>query len=383
MKIFNKALDINDISAVMAERHSCPEPEPVVGYHFEEGQWNGNTHEVVDYASTHHGTAINGAHISEPAPALAGDPGTCSHGTFHAPSSRYLTVPYSNEINIDGSFSVTFWARTQGGIGTYRSAISSRSSTNAASIRKGFNVFAGSNNKWQFWTGTGVDSWDEVSSTDSSSNVIHDTWTHIAVTFESQSESGGVHTGIKSLYVNGELSISQSNRRYIANELNDLLIGAVNNEENAVESATYFFTGRLDEVQIFDESLSPESVSTIYQQRHPCEIPDPIANYRFDECSYTGVGDELIDQTGNFNGSVPQSNTSVPSSTQTATTDSMGAVNRSLDLSLANGTNTADWANLPITAMDGLDDFSISLWVNSTTETNHNCLLYTSPSPRD
>jgi MSHA biogenesis protein MshQ len=84
-----------------------------------------------------------------------------------------------------------------------------------------------------------------------------------------------------------------------------------------------------------------------------CTVSDtPLTariNYRFDECTLNGETDDVIDQTGNYNGG---------SNGITPNTDS-AIVNKSLDLST---NNTSDWIDVPSSAVDGLDDFSVAVW---------------------
>lgn len=86
----------------------------------------------------------------------------------------------------------------------------------------------------------------------------------------------------------------------------------------------------------------------------PPDDVTPILDYQFDECSYTGSTGDVIDQTGNFNGT----SHSLPS----PITDSV--INRSADFS---DDGRADWLHLPSNAIDGLDALSISVWFKTAT----------------
>ncbi|MFT5296131.1 MAG: MSHA biogenesis protein MshQ, partial [Colwellia sp.] len=77
----------------------------------------------------------------------------------------------------------------------------------------------------------------------------------------------------------------------------------------------------------------------------------PIVDYRFDECTYTGSGFEVIDQTGNYNAGINGVNTSATEA----------QINSSLDFS---ATSTDDWLTVPSGVIDGLDDLTLSVWVN-------------------
>ncbi len=80
----------------------------------------------------------------------------------------------------------------------------------------------------------------------------------------------------------------------------------------------------------------------------------PILDYRFDECSYSGESGDVIDQSSNFNGT----------SQNLAKPVSDSVINNSLDLSAVTD-NPYEWLQVPRTAIDGLDDFTISVWINT------------------
>jgi len=86
-------------------------------------------------------------------------------------------------------------------------------------------------------------------------------------------------------------------------------------------------------------------------------LPAPTLEYRFDECSYTGLAGDVIDETGDFNGS----SNGIPNPINDA------IINKSLDLS-ADG--TSDWINVPSSAVDGLNDFSVSVWFKTAVNKN-------------
>ncbi len=75
----------------------------------------------------------------------------------------------------------------------------------------------------------------------------------------------------------------------------------------------------------------------------------PIVDYRFDECNYTEIAGEIIDQSGNFNATSIGLTSPVDDS----------IINKSLDL---RENSTSDWVYVPSGSVDGLDDFTVSLW---------------------
>ena len=84
-------------------------------------------------------------------------------------------------------------------------------------------------------------------------------------------------------------------------------------------------------------------------------VATPILDYRFDECKYDGSTGEVVDQSGNYNGTT----IGVPNPSSDA------VLNSSLNLS---ATGTDDWVNVPKEAIDGLDDFSIAVWFKTGVE---------------
>lgn len=96
-----------------------------------------------------------------------------------------------------------------------------------------------------------------------------------------------------------------------------------------------------DNVNYFSTKISKEA---------PRDMPTPKVDYRFDQCRY--VGNKIIDQQGNYDGIVHGLFNSV----------STAVVNNALDLS---STSTNDWVSVPNTAVDGLDDFTFSIWLNT------------------
>jgi len=82
---------------------------------------------------------------------------------------------------------------------------------------------------------------------------------------------------------------------------------------------------------------------------------DPVANYWFDECVWDGTASEIVDHSGNgFDGKARSS--AVPS-TMRSMPD--GVVGRLGDFTTD---NTTDFIELDPASIDGLDDFTISLW---------------------
>jgi len=81
-------------------------------------------------------------------------------------------------------------------------------------------------------------------------------------------------------------------------------------------------------------------------------LPSPVLDYRFDECS---LASGVTDSAGSYDG------------TANGNTETIGAefqINRSLNLS---ATGTSDYVTVDSTAVNGLNDFSISTWIKTAT----------------
>ena len=96
-----------------------------------------------------------------------------------------------------------------------------------------------------------------------------------------------------------------------------------------------------------DNKISANYVSVVVDA--VTVVREPILEYRFDECSYTGDAGDVIDETGNFNGD--SNGISAPINE--------GIINKSLDLS---ADNTRDWVDVPRGTVNGLNNFSVSVW---------------------
>jgi len=156
----------------------------------------------------------------------------------------YVEVPYHSDLNPQ-SFSVEAWARVTGNQGKYRSVITSRKGV-IGEPYLGYIIYAGSDNNWQFWTGTGQTAWNKIINGAISLN----TWTHLVGT------CGG---GVMKFYVNNvvyTLSISS----FAVNNVHPLRIGAGTTEG----SPQFFFCGQIDEVRVYSRVLTAEEVSDLY-----------------------------------------------------------------------------------------------------------------------
>jgi hypothetical protein len=148
---------------------------------------------------------------------------------------------------------VEAWALVTGGSGTYRSAVTSRSTGTGATA--GYILYASNSDRWEFWLGNG-NTFTPVAGPPISENQ----WTHLVGTFDGT-------TAV--LYVNGVLAGSAT-VAYMPNAQNRLSIGAGATETVAGD---FFFPGRLDDVAVYPTALSSAQVQSHYAAAFPSTAP--------------------------------------------------------------------------------------------------------------
>ena len=213
------------------------------------GEQMGTT--AYDAAGARDGTYLNGAAIRQISDtALTGDIDTAVH--FDGINQK-ADVPHDAALNPAGSFSVELWAKLEGGT-LHRSPITSRDSDFDGA--RGYIIYADPSDQWQFWTGDTA-GWDVLPG----AAVELDEWTHLVATFDMQSVDGnGVMTGLKQLYINGDLA-AQATQQYKQNDRRPLRIGGGGTEGDGA----YFFNGKIDEVAIYDYALDPMVIGWHYE----------------------------------------------------------------------------------------------------------------------
>lgn len=201
---------------------------------------------------------------------------TWSNGKFGSSpnfsGNDYSEINYSNALN-PNQFSISFWAKPTILNSTWQSSVTSRD----ASPQRGYIVYLGNDNKWQFWTGSGT-GWNTLASSDI---ATIDQWQHITVTYN----------GTKGyLYLNGNLnSTSSTNWTYSPNSTKNLRFGTGRTEG----TPEYFFNGSLDEIRIYNRALSPAEITQLYNFN-----PNPIGYFKFEDEGNTVQDSSGIGNTG-------------------------------------------------------------------------------------
>ena len=186
------------------------------------------------------GSYLNAPTLGQPG-ALSGDANTAV--AFNG-TNEYVQVPYAGPLN-PATFTVEAWAFVTGGQGTFRSLVTSRDY--AAGNSRGYVLYAGNDNNWQFWTGNG--SWEVLDGP----AVTLNQWTHLVASYDGATMR---------LYVNGALASSQG-AGYLQNAVRPLRVASGNTDG----AANFFLPGRVDEVAVYAGALSAARVSAHYAAR--------------------------------------------------------------------------------------------------------------------
>jgi hypothetical protein len=167
-------------------------------------------------------------------------------------SGDKVDIAYNAALNSE-TFTVGLWARPTSGGTDYRSPISSRDDL----PQKGYILYITPTNVWEFWTGDGTGTgWNGTAG----SVAQFDEWSHVTATFAG---------GQKQLYINGRLA-GQGEATLSPNAQRPLRIGA-----GATESAAgnYFFQGLIDDVRLYNRTLSAEEIAGLAGQTKPLHKP--------------------------------------------------------------------------------------------------------------
>jgi hypothetical protein len=202
-----------------------------------------------------------------------GSPGANANtGTSASFSNGSIDVSYDGMLNPD-SFTLTAWARPTGGVSQWRSVVTSR---HAATERDGYIIYAGTNNRWQFWTGNGGGAWPALDG----GPVALNAWTHLAISFDAE-------TNTKSFYVNGGAPVTTTAQGYKPNAHRDLHIGG-----GGDTGTQYRFVGQIDDMSLWNDALSLSEIQQIMNGSVPPQYAQQlVANFDIGtDPAFVGVG---------------------------------------------------------------------------------------------
>ncbi|HUW26158.1 MAG TPA: LamG domain-containing protein [Gallionella sp.] len=279
VKVYNGALIPGEVNTLYNETHACPvaPPAPVAAWHLDEPSWNGSPGEVADSSgNTLNGTAKAGAGTTSAK--------ICQGGLLS--SQSYVEVADSASLRFTSAYSLAAWIRTTKDTGTIVSK------TTASSPWPGY-VFAigpNSGGKLALWNGTG--NWYV-----SSGVAVNDgAWHHVAASVNGTSLQ---------FYVDGTPNGAPITLTGVtATATTPLRIGL----EHEPGAASRYFSGQIDEVILFNVSLSAAEIATGYANQNAGKdwngttrsCSALIAAYHFEgnTAAWNGTAGELKDTAG-------------------------------------------------------------------------------------
>ncbi len=226
----------------------------VAYWRMNESSWNGTLGSVKDVFGKNNGTGLTGANTTT---GLLGRAGNFS-GTMGTYVNE-VQVPSREELNPgNGSFAITGWANSlqRGGATTFQIYVSKRGS----SATNGFYIGLLEGSGLNFMVGDGTTRKDTRDGTGGYANVSYGVWFHFAAVINKTSNQ-------ILLYVNGSLRVNQSIVG-VGNINNTANLSIGNDEGQAlVGGATqYPAKGQIDEVAIWNKSLSSSEILALYNQ---------------------------------------------------------------------------------------------------------------------
>ncbi len=303
---------------------------PVANYRFDACALT--TGELLDSFGSLNGTVVGGVSTA--------DGGViCKTGTFNGLSGSYATLGNPAALQV-GTGSISAWIKTSGAGNQYRGIVTKLNA---------FGLYLRNNRLI-------IHDFGSNSRRDTGVNLDDNTWHHVAVTFQSGVANGTI------IYIDGTARLTTT--MTVVNQLQPVIIGAGTDADSYAGN----FAGSIDEVLLYNTVLPASVISSIRANHLAGKNSDgstrscalctaPRAEYRFDECSWSGTAGEVTDSGVNgYHGT--SFNTSVTTTARFCRSGDFTANSITDYLSLASG------------AANGLTNFSVSAWIKTANSGN-------------
>jgi len=184
----------------------------------------------------------------------------------------YLSVPYSDSLRFLNEITVSAWVNKQQDLDGWRVLVFKEIGTLTSE-----HFFLGMNdNAYRWFVSTGA-----YSDTDQGPIANIDEWIHLTGTYDGQNVK---------LYVNGAEFFTNAHSGSFLNDNNPLLIGAGTNDQT---SFIEHFTGKIDELKIFNYALTASEVQSLYNSCSMSEVINTINLWKNNQASITDVMQEI------------------------------------------------------------------------------------------
>ena len=177
---------------------------------------------------------------------------TGTSATFNGTSS-IIQHDWSAGLNPEESFTLSLWAKSDGGAGAWHSPVTSRNDLNPDS--QGYIIYDNQpEGRWTFWSGNGTEdgNWQTMDGPEATLGE----WEHLTIVYDSAEE-------MKKLYVNGELALD-SNDSVAENDTKPFNIGAGQDMGDG-----FWFKGDIDDIALWSRALSDSEVADVHANGIP------------------------------------------------------------------------------------------------------------------
>ena len=180
----------------------------------------------------------------------------------------YIEPDRKPPIDLRAGFTVEGWAKVRGGA-AYQSIFTSRWVLDAHTPHlqcSGFTLYAGQNDRWQLWTGSGRYGvlWRELHS---DVELVRNQWTHVVASFEPEAPADGIPTaetvtGIVRIYADGELVAKDVHEMSLMDFEWPARIGAAEFVPNSLTA--WLFRGNLRDIAVYNYPLEASRIRAHY-----------------------------------------------------------------------------------------------------------------------
>lgn len=316
----------------------CPStsiPTPLAEFRLDETSWDGTIGEVVDSVGSYSGTAYG----TDP---VAGK--ICRAADLSASGTADYISLNGSVFSNQGDFTISTWVKT--------------SKTTNQSLISGAN--SSSMNELIFWFTSSTNFQPHLNNVAAGnigiSNYADDNWHHLVWTRSSTQNCLFIDKVLQGCVsgVTSDINVAR----------NGLILGQEQDSLGGSFVSSQAWEGLVDELVFFDEALSAAEIGNVYDLQNagknldgtdrvcPVVAIAPVADWRFDEASWSGTND-ILDTSGNdYHGTAVNSSPS-----------SDAQLCNSADLTLSGAT---DYLSMNKDAMNGLSDFTVIVWAKTT-----------------
>ena len=222
-------------------------PEPIAQYRLDETSWDGSAGEVVDSSSSGlNGQSYFNANTSNLTPALGENIGTCHYGIFDG-INDYVEISDNPLLDLSNNFSVGVWVKID--------SLPSSGLKTIVSKDNNFEFHVMPSGQINWWWQTAITS--STRQLNSTTSIVPGEWTHVVISFATLTQTifiNGIESGTD---IYPEEAITNSQPLQIAS---DQGVGG------------RYFNGSIDEVNIFDKTLTANQASELMDKTRPCPI---------------------------------------------------------------------------------------------------------------